>query len=76
VKNHDFTPQNHIFSNFRGVGWGRRVHPLDPPLVETCYLHWDYAIGRDLLLTLGLCQWYILVTYTGTMPLVETCYLH
>ena len=31
VKNHDFTPQNHIFSNFRG---GRaRVRPLDPPLV-------------------------------------------
>ena len=31
VKNHDFTPKNHIFSNFnRGA---RRVHPpLDPPL--------------------------------------------
>ena len=28
VKNHDFTPKNHIFSNFRGGG-GR---PLDPPL--------------------------------------------
>ena len=31
VKNHDFTPKNHIFSNFRGGG--RRVClPLDPPL--------------------------------------------
>jgi hypothetical protein len=30
VKNHDFTPKNHIFSNFRG---GAR--PLDPPLVST-----------------------------------------
>jgi hypothetical protein len=30
VKNHDFTPKNHIFSNFRGDA--RRVHPLDPPL--------------------------------------------
>ena len=34
VKNHDFTPKNHIFSNFRGGG-ARRVRPpppLDPPL--------------------------------------------
>ena len=33
VKNHDFTPNNHIFSNFRGGA--RRVRlppPLDPPL--------------------------------------------
>jgi hypothetical protein len=29
VKNHDFTPKNHIFSNFRGGG---RRAPLDPPL--------------------------------------------
>ena len=27
VKNHDFTPKNHIFSNFRGGG------RLDPPLI-------------------------------------------
>jgi hypothetical protein len=32
VKNHDFTPKNHIFSNFRGGA--RRVRPpLDPPPV-------------------------------------------
>ena len=31
VKNHDFMPKNHIFSNFRGGTC--RVHPLlDPPL--------------------------------------------
>ena len=30
VKNHDFTPKNHIFSNFRGGG-GRRVRPPPPP---------------------------------------------
>jgi hypothetical protein len=30
-KNHDFTPKNHIFSNFRGGA--RRVRlPLDPPM--------------------------------------------
>ena len=40
VKNHDFTPKNLIFSNFRGVA--RRVRPpppppppLDPPLMCT-----------------------------------------
>ena len=32
VKNHDFMPKNHIYSNFRGGA--RRVRPpsLDPPL--------------------------------------------
>ena len=30
VKNHDFTPKSHIFSNFRGDGGGGA--PLDPPL--------------------------------------------
>jgi hypothetical protein len=34
VKNHDFTPKNHIVSNFRGGGGtARRVRlHLDPPL--------------------------------------------
>ena len=32
VKTHDFTPKNHIFSNFRGGA--RRVRPLDPPLLS------------------------------------------
>ena len=31
VKNHDFTPKNHIFSNVRGGGAGC-APPLDPPL--------------------------------------------
>ena len=31
VKNHDFTPKNHIFSNFRGGG-GTGYAPLDPLL--------------------------------------------
>ena len=34
VKNHDFTPKNHIFSNFRG----RRAPPLDPSLIHTVYI--------------------------------------
>ena len=35
VKNHDFTPKNHIFSNFRGGGGGGAgcALPLDPPLI-------------------------------------------
>jgi hypothetical protein len=33
VKNHDFMPKNHIFSNFRGGGGMHQVRPpLDPPL--------------------------------------------
>ena len=32
VKNHDYTPKNHIFSNFRGGGTCRVCPPLDPPL--------------------------------------------
>ena len=30
VKNQDFTPKNHIVSNFSGGS--RRLRPLDPPL--------------------------------------------
>jgi hypothetical protein len=32
VKNHDFTPKNLIFSNFRGGACRVRPPPLDPPL--------------------------------------------
>jgi hypothetical protein len=35
VKNHDFTPKKHIFSNFRGGGGGRRVRP---PWIRPCVL--------------------------------------
>ena len=34
VKNHDFMPKNHIFSNFRGRAPGAPPS-LDPPLVDT-----------------------------------------
>ena len=38
VKNHDFMPKNHIFSNFKGGGGGGGAcagcAPLDPPLLE------------------------------------------
>jgi hypothetical protein len=41
VKNHDFTPKNHIFSNFRRGA--RRIRPLDPLLYWVIYrLHRDY----------------------------------
>jgi hypothetical protein len=35
VKNHDFTPKNHIFSNFRGARTGCAplwIHPWNPSL--------------------------------------------
>ena len=35
VKNHDFTPKNHIFSNFKGGGAPGAPPPLDPPLTLT-----------------------------------------
>jgi hypothetical protein len=42
VKNHDFMPKNHIFSNFRGGA--HRVHPpLDPPLL----VHFWVILNRE-----------------------------
>ena len=39
VKNHDYTPTNHIFSNFRGGGGARRVRPLPPGYVaRRCFV--------------------------------------
>jgi hypothetical protein len=46
VKNHDFTPKNHIFSNFRGDA--RRVRPpLDPPL-GTAVFQIEFSGGNFL----------------------------
>jgi hypothetical protein len=33
VKNHNFTPKNHIFSNFGGGGRAPGAPPLDPPMI-------------------------------------------
>ena len=41
VENHDFTPKNLFFSNFRGGGGGRC---LDPPLVYDMYVYILYNI--------------------------------
>jgi hypothetical protein len=35
VKNHDFPPKNHIFSNFKGGA--RRVRTPPPPWSRPCY---------------------------------------
>jgi hypothetical protein len=35
VKNHDFMPKNHIFSNFKGGARRMRPPPLDPPLLSS-----------------------------------------
>ena len=34
VKNHDFTPKNHIFSNFRGGGACRVRPPVSAPALS------------------------------------------
>ena len=64
VKNHDFTPKNLIFSNFR---WGaRRLRPLDPPLcrirnikclpfTSTSVLPWSY-VTFDVLCCCFVCS--------------------
>ena len=36
VKNHDFTPKNHIFSNFGGGGAAHRVAPPPGSAPELC----------------------------------------
>ena len=38
VKNHDFTPKNHIFSNFRGK---RRVLPPGSALESGVFILWN-----------------------------------
>ena len=45
VKNHDFTPKNHIFSNFRGRTPG--APPLDPPLdmLMLASSVWNYNVS-------------------------------
>jgi hypothetical protein len=48
VKNHDFTPKNHIFSNFRGGGTSQVHPPLDPPLM--IYLkHCSHGVKQQSL---------------------------
>ena len=36
VKNHDFTPKNHFFSNFRGGGGGGGAPDAPPPWIRPC----------------------------------------
>ena len=57
VKNHDFTPKNHIFSNFRGEG-----RPLDPPL---------YIV--HCLLLKSLMRPIMIVTITTTTSYYKLC---
>ena len=42
VKNHDFTPTNHIFSNFRGRG--ARAGCAPPPWIRLCCLTLSYNV--------------------------------
>ena len=44
VKNHDFTPKNHIFSNFRGGA--RRVRP---PWIRPWYVYIFIAIVKQII---------------------------
>jgi hypothetical protein len=47
VKNHDFTPKNHIFSNFRG---GRRVLPPgSAPAIDCRWKSMESWVGVEIL---------------------------
>ena len=56
VKYHDFTPKNHIFSNFRGGGGGgghapgAPPPPLDPPLITSNVICSCHDIAEKLLI--------------------------
>jgi hypothetical protein len=43
VKNNDFTPKNHIFSNFRGGARRVRPPPLNPPLLVYYFVRWVFV---------------------------------
>ena len=46
VKNHDFTPKNHIFSNFRGSGVGALVVE-NQSTVNTLIYHWLVVLHQS-----------------------------
>ena len=49
MKNHDFTPKNHIFFSIIGGRGARRVRPPPPEslvLVLHCYKHWEVDIEK------------------------------
>jgi hypothetical protein len=60
-ENHDFTPKNHIFSNFRGG-----APPLDPPQV----FHFVQKIVKCIMISYH-CSFYqmIWVRYDENLPL-------
>ena len=49
MKNHDFTPKNHIFSNFRGGGARRVRPPLDQPLIYIYMMLLYFGAKRILM---------------------------
>ena len=71
VKNHDFTPRNHIFSNFRGAR-APGAPPLDPPL--DCVIrfwdcsYWVVLFSQGLFLLGG-------IVFSGIVPIGWYCFL-
>ena len=51
LKNHDFTPKNHIFSNFRGARAGCVPHPPPPPSpwIRPWYVYTFIAIVKQTI---------------------------
>jgi hypothetical protein len=56
VKNHDFTPKNHIFSNFRGVR---------PPWIRPCERYkFTYLLVRELRKQVTLNECHLNIFYS------------
>jgi hypothetical protein len=79
VKNHDFTPKNHIFSNFRGAP------PLDPLLVlkVSTYYYYTYYIKIAMILgsdNVGLdiqsCHYSIYIDKKGRVIVIQIHDVH
>ena len=61
VKNHDFTPKNHIFSNFRGV----RAPGAPPPWIRPCERYkFTYLLVRELRKQVTLNECHLNIFYS------------